>query len=354
MNGGSEERLLPAELLSWLWGGLPIGLAWTAPDREISLNAEARRLLGWERPSMPQAEWGKAFGLLDAEGLPVDKDHCPLKLAMRQLQVERTRMWVERPQAARVEVAVWANPVLFGELPLGTTMIALEDQTWRQAEQQRSEDWLAALSHEVRGAINSLQLAATIAKRTLPVEGGTTRSHLDIVLRNASLVTRLLTDFVDAAKVNGRRGLMLHLEALELQSCVSHAVRATGLPGPQHELRLSLPDNVWIRADRDRFHQILSNLLHNALKYSSPGPLTLEAKKDGGRMVLSLTDQGPGIPREGQVRLFQRYGRLPSREEGSGLGLWICRELARHMGGEMWLMSDQGQPTTLFVALPLA
>jgi signal transduction histidine kinase len=354
MDSACDNTPFPAELLTWLWGGLPLGLLWTAPDRDVSLNAEARRLLGWARPTLPQAQWGKAFGLLDGDGLPVDKDHCPLRLSLRQLEFERTRMWIERPDGTRSEVAVWARPVLSAEMPLGTSVIAIEDQGWRQAEQQRSEDWLAALSHEVRGALNSLSLAAAIAQRTLPEERTQTRQHLDIVLRNANLVTRLLTDFVDAAKVNGRRGLMLHLEPLELGSSVAHAVRACGLPGPKHRLDVAVPDDVWIRADRDRFHQILSNLLHNALKYSTPGKLLLEAHQEGQRVVMSLTDEGPGIPRDGQARLFQRYGRLPSREEGSGLGLWICRELARHMGGEMWLMSDAGQPTTLFVALPVA
>jgi signal transduction histidine kinase len=121
---------------------------------------------------------------------------------------------------------------------------------------------------------------------------------------------------------------------------------------PQHSFTWSSMPELEASADPVRLQQIVTNLLTNAVKYSAPGSLDLGAQTEPERVVVWLKDEGPGISGQDQELLFQPYSRLGSRQEGSGLGLWIARELARGMGGDLWLRSASGENTIFYLALP--
>src|SRR5262245_58238620 len=110
-----------------------------------------------------------------------------------------------------------------------------------------------------------------------------------------------------------------------------------------------------MRADRKRVLQVLSNLISNAAKFSPRGgEIRLAARADGERVVLSVADQGPGIPEEFKPRLFGRFEQASHGRGGTGLGLAICRSLVERMGGQIWCESEPGKGATFCAALPRA
>jgi signal transduction histidine kinase len=119
-------------------------------------------------------------------------------------------------------------------------------------------------------------------------------------------------------------------------------------------------DILWLRADRNRLEQVLVNLVGNAIKYSPAGgpvEVRLTPSTDGQQVQVSVQDQGIGIPREQQARLFGRFVRATNAAAsgitGTGLGLFLCRELIERHGGQIWVESEEGQGATLSFVLPL-
>jgi signal transduction histidine kinase len=121
----------------------------------------------------------------------------------------------------------------------------------------------------------------------------------------------------------------------------------------RHSLKAHVEGNVaYIKGDQSKLRQVIQNLLSNAVKYSPRGGMvTVEAREhDADHLRVSVSDEGIGIPPEQVGRLFQKFSRIDSVEareiKGSGLGLWICREIVRAHGGEIWVESRPGEGST--------
>lgn len=132
------------------------------------------------------------------------------------------------------------------------------------------------------------------------------------------------------------------------------------LGGDRHRLTVSLPDTpVDVRCDPQQLRLMLGNLLTNAIKFSPEGgEVSCAVTRTAGRGLVSVTDQGIGIPAEELPNLFKRYSRLPGAAEagipGTGLGLYLTRELARTQGGDVKVSSEPGRGSTFTISLPLA
>ena len=217
-------------------------------------------------------------------------------------------------------------------------------------ERQREREWLTALGHELNNSVNALVLGVTLAERLLSGDVARARRHLEAARKNAVLVGRLVADHLEVTLLD-QSHLEILLDEVELGPFLREAVETSGLPGPLHSIRFALAEAVTVLADPGRLQQILTNLLSNAVKYSTPGPLTLGSSREGERALIWLKDEGPGIAPCQLAMLFERYSRLPSRQKGLGLGLWVSREMARLMGGELWATSEGGS-STFYLSLP--
>ncbi len=225
------------------------------------------------------------------------------------------------------------------------SLVAVEGQP----DSVRARDpWLAALEHEIRGALQTFSLTLS---RVLGATDAIAADKRELMKRSITLLSRTIDDFVDAVSVGAGK---VHYRPTRIQ--VSQFVRAlvetVSQVDGQHCFTWSGPPDLEASADPVRLQQIVTNLLTNAVKYSASGKLELGAQTEAERVVVWLKDEGPGISGQDQELLFQPYSRLGSRQEGSGLGLWIARELARGMGGDLWLRSASGENTIFYLALP--
>ena len=112
--------------------------------------------------------------------------------------------------------------------------------------------------------------------------------------------------------------------------------------------------SVW--ADRQELGRVLQNLIENALKYGSPNRTPLihvSSQSAEGTVVFSVKDNGRGIPRGSEEKIFELFHRSPSQENGSGIGLAACRKIVARWGGRVWAESVEGEGSTFFVEVPL-
>ena len=241
------------------------------------------------------------------------------------------------------------------------TVYAFRDLTEERALERIKSDFVSTVSHELRTPLAAIYGAAmTLRRHDVPLNEEQREGMLRVVSSEAERLasrmsftiraSRLDSDVVDVAI--GRA------DACELAEQVLEAAAAHA-PG---DIRLALqaPDELPpIAADADKLRQVLVNLVENAIKYSPDGgPVEVTLTPYDRRLRIAIRDEGLGIPLGEQQRIFEKFYRLdPDLTRGvggTGLGLYICREIVRRMDGWIWVESAPGAGSTFVVEIPLA
>lgn len=229
----------------------------------------------------------------------------------------------------------------------------------RQDSETRVRQFVADASHELRTPLTAIRGYTELAQR-IPVSNGADSESLAHALSRVQSETERMTHLVEDLLLLARldSGRPLEHEPVDLSRLAVDAVSDAHVGGPDQLWRLDLPDEpVTAPGDAARLHQVVTNLLTNARVHTGPGTVvTLRLGVDGGDAVLSVTDDGPGIPAEFLPEIFQRFARgdtSRSRKGGStGLGLAIASAVVRAHRGTIGVTSEPGR-TEFSVRLPL-
>lgn len=228
------------------------------------------------------------------------------------------------------------------------------------SEVDRLEDILEVVRHELRTPLALAAGFADLLGRAIDAgDTSTAYERLEDVQRNIGLAQRLLT----ALAHSGREGIKKHVpDAGELVD-VGHLVRGLaadfGAVAADHKVVIGAPQRVIVRADEDALTQILANLVSNAAKFSPKGTsIEITVVSVRQHAEIAVRDHGPGVPPDDEARIFSRFGRL-DRDRGTsgmGLGLYLSKQLASDLGGDLELQRPQdGSGGSRFVLrLPLA
>lgn len=217
--------------------------------------------------------------------------------------------------------------------------------------------WLSGLAHELGGTVHALSLFLELASRSIEArdgQGTRARDHVECARRSARMLARLVEDLAYAGQADGKRS-SVRLAPVDMTELVVELGRElTKTIGARHTLLVHAEPGLRCETDPDRVRQILSNLVTNAVKYGAPGVIEIGLRREGSTIAAWVRDEGPGIAPADQARLFAPFVRLVKDARGSGLGLWLSRELATDLGGSLELVSDVNRPTTLTLRLPAA
>lgn len=223
------------------------------------------------------------------------------------------------------------------------------------------DDFLSMAGHELRTPLAALSLAAIGARRRLErgvPEDAPMRDARVVAMINRQVqrLTVLVNDLLDVARMRGGR-LKIEPIPLDLRSVVDDALEAFR-QDPEHAARLCFPRRrapVTVTADPTRIEQVVVNLVQNALKHSgADGVVTVDVAHEGATALLSVHDEGAGIPEDSMDQVFEPFVRLSPSADGSlGLGLHICRDIAERHGGAIWAERGRGgRGTSFHVRLP--
>ena len=225
----------------------------------------------------------------------------------------------------------------------------------RHASETRVRQFVADASHELRTPLAAIRGYAELARRGREPVPADVAHALRRVESEGARMTALVDDLLLLARLDAGRPLAA--EAVDLTALVVDAVGDAHAAGPDHTWRLDLPDGaVLVRGDPARLHQVVANLLANARAHTPPGTTAVTALTvDGDRAVLTVTDDGPGIPAGPRDEIFERFTRgdsSRSRAAGStGLGLAIVAAVVDAHRGDVTVASEPGT-TTFTVRLP--
>jgi PAS domain S-box-containing protein len=280
----------------------------------------AERLPGWERVST------------SAETLPLERDG-------------RER-WIS---ISGVEFA-------------GGMVYAFHDVSEDRALEQMRQDLVATVSHELRTPIAAIYGSAmTLARDDLHLQEGIEQRLLGVIVDEATRLTAIVNDLLLASQLDAGR-LEVHIESCDPRALTESVVDAarTHLPdGVRVELASIGADVPPVAADEAQLRQVLDNLLDNAIKYSPDGGDVRLSVESADRAVrFAVADVGLGIPAAERKRIFEKFYRLDPDMTGgiggTGLGLYIARELVRRVGGRIWVEPNDGRGSVFYVEIPAA
>ncbi len=240
----------------------------------------------------------------------------------------------------------------------------VEDVTELRRLQRIRTEFIDNLSHELRTPLTTIRLlterlADDLATLDVPARVRERVATIDV---ETGHLVQMVNELLDLSRIE-QAATQLHLDDVAVVPLITAgAARLRTFAERQGvEIRVIPPEAslpaVW--GDAERLGQLLLNLLHNAVKFSrSGGVVTVAAVRHAGEVVISVADQGVGIPVADQPRIFERFFKVDRARErgqgGTGLGLAIARHIAETHRGRIWFQSQDGQGSTFFVALPAA
>lgn len=181
------------------------------------------------------------------------------------------------------------------------------------------------------------------------------RSMLQIVQRNVLVLTQLVSEILDFRKVqNGK--MELRLSDFNLAESMKQWIKLFSVSAQKKHITISMdaPDTIMLRADQDKIERICYNLLSNALKYTSEGgEITLTAKEENGRVMISVADNGCGISSDELPYIFDRFYQAKNAGRGTGIGLAIVKAFTELHHGEVSATSIEGKGSTFTIHIPV-
>jgi two-component system phosphate regulon sensor histidine kinase PhoR len=240
--------------------------------------------------------------------------------------------------------------------------LVLEDVTELRRLQRIRAEFVDNLSHELRTPITTVRLLAETLTREMDDVGASARAR-DMVAKidvETGHLAQMVGELLDLRKIE-QGGAPLYLDDVEMGAVIRASLERLTLFAERQAVSLHADvadEPLWIRGDDDRLGQLLVNLLHNAIKFSpAGGDVTVRARSAETEVVVSVEDQGVGIPRADLDRVFERFYKVDKArvrgKGGTGLGLAIARHIVEGHGGRIWVESEEGRGATFSFAIPL-
>ncbi len=237
--------------------------------------------------------------------------------------------------------------------------LAAEAVAERNRLESMQSSFVSIVSHELQTPVAIIKAyAGTLARPDAPWNRDTVTRVAHTIEEECDRLHRLITDLLDLSRIQaGRVGMSMGpVDLADLAETVAERNRARS---PKHGMATDFPpDFPIIRGDREKLRQALGNLIDNAIKYSPDGgQIVLGGRAALDHVVLTVSDEGIGIPPEEHQHVFERFHRVDTRlsrtTQGVGLGLYICKVIVEAHGGRIWVESDgAGRGSTFLIRLP--
>ncbi len=334
----------------------------------------------------PMLEFLASNGIqvLQLNGKPLPLDRMVVFRAVREGEsVRQHQQIVRHPDGTLLPVVVNAIPLkardLYGLTPSGRepgegepeppmALIVYQDVSALKEAERVKDQFVALAAHELRNPMAALKGFATMLQSDDRSAGSgyaveVEELQADAVLEIQRATDRLVAltdDLLDVTRLQAGR-LELHPEPHDLIALVRRVVKRLAVTTESHTIRVAAEaDFLVVDIDVRRMEQVVTNLLNNAIKYMPDGGAIAVTLREFplGYAELAVRDSGIGIPEAEQGRVFGRFARAANARaqgiHGTGLGLYLCRELVERHGGRIWFDSEEGKGSTFAFALPLA
>jgi PAS domain S-box-containing protein len=330
-----------------------------ADRRVVMVNSALEELTGHRREELLGRSCRYLLGVHALDGTSICDTTCPF---LHPLDTSNDG-WVEGCIPTATGKEAWVE-ISYGRVTdsdgrLKGVVHIVHDLTQRKEVEQLKDEFVSMVSHELRTPLHHIKgFATTLLQTDVEWDVATQRDFLESINRESDRLTNLVDKILHISRLEAE-GLPMEKEWYSVGDLVDGALRRrrslTADRAVQLHLQQDLPS---LCVDGREIEVVLMNLVENAVKYSDPGtPIVLEARREGGRVIFSVADQGIGVPPEHQERIFERFYRIDGNERhvsGAGLGLAICKRIVEAHGGRIWVESEPGVGSCFYFSIPVA
>ncbi len=312
-------------------------------------NPVAQRQLAWENEHLGST-LGEALGYPDLDNAARQVlDDKPLSDPPEDLTIEA--------DGERRLLAWRISPVSHHDGSISGAVMVLHDVTDQRTFERVRNEFVLRASHELRTPVTGMQMAFSLLRERLRYPAGSRESDLfDTVHEEMQRLVRLINDLLNFSRYQSGQQ-KLELEQCHIPELLEAARQRFEVNAAEQEVQLKLELQQplpTLMLDRQQIERVMDNLLSNALRHTPKGgEVRLLARHHGERMILSVEDNGEGIPYSQQARIFEPFVQIGRRRGGAGLGLALCKEIAQLHGGRIGVHSRIGHGTIFYVALPI-
>ena len=350
-------------LLDGILNNIPVYLCVKDPEDDF-------RYLYWNKAFADHSgiPASKAIGHTDYEIFPVHGDaekfrKDDLELLQTHKRIDMQETYLSANGEARIVQTLKALVPMEGRKPLLigiswdiTNLQNIEQELIRARIKAEQSDrlksaFLANMSHEIRTPLNAIVGFSDLLVDTENIEER--REYIQIVKENNDLLLQLISDILDLSKIEAGTFEFTNGD-VDVNMLCEDIVRS---------MQMKVKENVELMFDphlaecriisyRNRLHQVISNFVNNAIKFTSEGSIRVGYKQKGEELEFYVQDTGVGIDAESQAHIFERFVKLNSFVHGTGLGLSICQSIVEQMGGKIGVESEPGKGSRFWFSLP--
>ncbi len=306
------------------------------------------------REMFPDADLETAHCYELVHGLDHPPETCPLARTVAGRRSEVCELY--EPHLSRF-ISIRTDPMFDDEGNLYGIVHTISDISERKEIEGLKNEFVGRVSHELRTPLSSLRgFAELMLQNEYPPEKR--RQFLTVIHRESERLGSLINDVLDIQRIESGQQV-LRFVPVTLPQIARDTVEVFASAHPQHRFVVDLPDELpAARGDTEMLHQIMNNLVSNAIKYSPEGgEVRLTARPSGSHVLVSVSDQGIGIPGEALSRIFSKFYRVENAAArkigGTGLGLALVKDIVELHGGRVWAESVLYQGSTFYFTLPL-
>ncbi|MFS2185345.1 PAS domain S-box protein [Mucilaginibacter sp. Mucisp84] len=319
-----------------------------------SWNAAAERMFGYTAEEM--------IGQTIYKIIPEDRQNEEPHILSRLNTGERVDHFETRrltKDGRLLDVSLTISPIMDkqGKI-IGLSKIA-RDITDKKQEEQRKNDFIGMVSHELKTPLTSLAAIIQVAQKKLAQSDDQFLSDaMEKANQQARRMATMINSFLNISRLEAGK-LLIEKQPFDLGQLLQEILEETRLTVTSHIFSLKECSNLTVNADRDKIISVISNLISNAVKYSPKGrQIDISCKLNGNMVIVSVKDEGMGIKPEDLGYIFDRYYRVETNHtrhiSGFGIGLYLSAEIIKRHGGEIWAESELDKGSTFYFSLPRA
>ncbi len=241
--------------------------------------------------------------------------------------------------------------------------VLFERRAWREMNDELGElkqqiqlqdDFVSTISHELRTPLGFIKgYSTSLLREDTSWDTETQKEFLTIIDEEADRLSLLIENVLESARLQSKT-LPLRFQPLRLDAVLRDVSTRIRSRYKELDVSLDLKASATIQADGVRIAQVFENLFTNAVKYAPGSSIVVGLRQVGVAMIVTFMDNGPGIPAESLPLIFERFYRVRTEKAtGTGLGLYICKQIIEAHRGKIWAESIPGQGTTFFIELPV-
>jgi PAS domain S-box-containing protein len=330
-----------------------------ADGRVLRVNPALEHLSGQQGREIEGRMCFDAFPFYDQKGASIKWTDSLVAQAIRDGEVKTSSgytLHLGTPDGRRIPIGVTASPlVVAGDLE--GAVIVIRDVSYEREVDHLKSSLVSTASHELRTPLTMIQGFSELLLERNNLDPSQTREGLEQIHASSQRLGRLIDDLLSVSRIESGK-LAPELSAVSVSDLVAEVVGQFNTP-VERVLQTEIDSWLWVYADRDKAVQALTNLVSNAVKYSAVGSrVVVSAWVDGDHAMVAVVDEGIGMSLEECVQVFDKFARVDNPEVrkagGTGLGLYITKNLVELQNGQLWVESKPGEGSTFYFTLPLA